>query len=173
MASHCNTHRKAFILLGEAANHVLVQIPDKRTRVTNLMDSFETVDPTVLAAVLLVHQDEANKRLNFEAAVTFLIQSCPVVSKQKKMVTIDPNLLAINVLPTASGKAKTGSTGVPLRYHKMNEFKKLTAEQKTEISAWNKANKGTKRKGMGEGKKSPKKWKSQLSAVTGIAEGWF
>ena len=68
--------------MGEASDHVPVQIPDERTRVTNLMDSFETVDPTVLSALSSVRQDELLKRVNFEAAVLFLIQSCPVVAKQ-------------------------------------------------------------------------------------------
>ena len=75
IAQHCNVHRKAFIALGEASDHVPVQIPDERMRVTNLMDFFETVDPTVLAALLLVRQDEVLKRSNFESTVLFLIQS--------------------------------------------------------------------------------------------------
>ena len=50
------------------------------------MDSFETIDPTVLAALSPVRQDEVIKRVNFEASVSFLIQSCPVVAKQKKML---------------------------------------------------------------------------------------
>jgi len=73
IAQHCNVHRKAFIALGEASDHVQVQIPDERTRVTNLMDSFETVDPTVLAALSLVLQDKVLKRSNFEVTVSFLI----------------------------------------------------------------------------------------------------
>jgi len=48
---YSHVHRKAFIALGEAQDHVPMQIPDERTRVTNLMDSFEMVDPTVLAAL--------------------------------------------------------------------------------------------------------------------------
>ena len=69
IAQHCNLHWKAFIALGEASDHVPVQIPDERTRVINLMDSFETVDPTVLAALSLVRQDKAIERVNFEATV--------------------------------------------------------------------------------------------------------
>ena len=57
IAQHCNVHRKAYIALGEASDHIPVQIPDERTRVTNLIDSFETVDPTVLAALSSVRQD--------------------------------------------------------------------------------------------------------------------
>jgi hypothetical protein len=86
IAQNCSVHWKAFIALGEASDHVPVQIPDERTRGTNLMDSFETIDPTVLAALSPVRQDEVIKRVNFEASVSFLIQSCPVVAKQKKML---------------------------------------------------------------------------------------
>ncbi len=81
ISQHCNVHRKAFIALGEASDHVPAQIPDERTRVTNLMDLFETVDPTVLAALLSVHQEELLKRVNFEATMSFLIQICTVVAK--------------------------------------------------------------------------------------------
>ena len=54
MGATALTISKAFIALKEANDHVPVQIPDDRTGVTNLMDLFETVDPTVLAALSLV-----------------------------------------------------------------------------------------------------------------------
>jgi hypothetical protein len=81
LTQHCNLHHKAYIALSEAADYVPVQISDEQKRVTNLMDSLDTVDPTVLAAVSLVRQDDANKQVNFEVAVTFLVQSCAVAMK--------------------------------------------------------------------------------------------
>ncbi len=160
-----------------------VQIPDRRTRVTCLMDLFEMVYPTVLAAVSSVHRDKANKRINFEAAVTFLIQSCPVMAKQKKRVTIDPNLSSINsASPTAARKSKMGTTGIPLCYHKKEDFVKLNVEQRKEVAAWVKVN-PRKREGPKEGSKASKKWESQLGGDHskggvdlcngGVAEGWL
>ena len=106
-------HRKVFISLGEASDHAPVQIPDERTRVKNLMFSFETVDPTVLAALLLVRQDKVLKRSNFKATVSFLIQSCPVVEKQKKKgVTFNANVSAVETASNASNnKPGVGTTG--------------------------------------------------------------
>ena len=174
ISQHCQVHRKAFIALQEASDHVPVQIPDERTRVTNLMDSFETVDPTVLAALSSVRQDELAKRVNFEAAVSFLIQSCPVVAKQKKKgVTFSANVAAVDTAGTPPGKPMMGTTGVQLRYYKKEDFGKLTAPQRKEVSAWTKANpnpgytKGAKKKEGGPANtKAAKKWKSEVSAMT-------
>jgi hypothetical protein len=175
IAQHCNVHRKAFIALGEAQDHVPVQIPDERTRVTNLMDSFETVDPTVLAALSSVRQDELIKRVNFEATVSFLIQSCPVAAKQKKKgVTFETNVSAADAASGNTPKKPTvGTSGVQLRYYKKEDFAKLTPPQRKEVSAWTKANpspgyaKGKKKEGAKEsGNKSNKKWKSEISAMT-------
>ena len=175
IAQHCNVHRKAFIALGEAADHVPVQIPDERTRVTNLMDSFETVDPTVLAALSSVRQDEMTKRVNFEATVSFLIQSCPVATKQKKKgVSFDVNVSAVDTAgaSTTPKKSKMGTTGVQLRYYKKEDFAKLTPPQRKEVSAWTKANpspgyaKGKKKEGETNNTNKTKKWKADLSALT-------
>ena len=173
LAQHCNLHRKAYILLGEAADHVPVQIPDEQTQVTNLMDSLDKVDPTVLAAVSSVRQDEFNKQVNFEAAVTFLVKSCPVAIKQnKKKVSFGASLSTIEVAPgKGTQKSKMGTTGVPLRYHPKAEFIKLTRAQKEEVAAWVKANpkKGEKRKRDdidGNSGHKPKKWNSIFLAIS-------
>ena len=173
IAQHCNVHRKAFIALGEAAENVAVQIPDERTRVTNLMDSFDTVDPTVLAALSLVRQDELVKRVDFEATVTFLIQSCPVAAKQKKKnVAFDAN---VSVVDTATGtatktKIAVGTSGAQLRYHKKDDFDKLNVAQKKEVAAWTRAHPkgGNEKKRDGETGpgKSTKKWKTEVAAMT-------
>jgi hypothetical protein len=132
LTQHCNLHHKAYIALSEAADHVPVQIPDEQTRVTNLMDSLDMGDPTVLAVVSSVRQDDANKRVNFKAAVTFLVQSCPVATKQaKKKVSFDASVAAVDVKQgTGSNKPKMGKTGVPLHYHKKADFFKLSQAQK-------------------------------------------
>lgn len=168
ISQHCNVHRKAFIALTEAQDHVAVQIPDGRTRVTNLIDSFETVIPEVLVALSSVRQDEINKRINFESAAAFLIQSCTVTAKQtkKKEVTWG-NLSATQAGPPA--KPSMGTTGVQLRYYQKEDFLKLTAPQKKEVAAWTKANPGNgKKKTKKDEKDKPanKKYKSDISAMT-------
>ena len=109
---------------------------------TNLMDSFKTVDPTVLAALLLVRQDEVLKRSNLEATVFFLIQSCPVVAKRKeKGVTFDANVSAVETPGNISSKKPmVGPTGVQLWYYKKENFTKLTPPQRKKVAAWTKAN---------------------------------
>ena len=119
MVQHCNVHCKAFIALGKATDHFPVQIPDERTRVTNLMDSFETINPTVLDALLSVRQDEMGKQINFEATETFLIQSHPVIAKQKKKgVVFDATVSAIDTTGATSRNTLVGELVAPLCNHK-------------------------------------------------------
>ena len=171
-SQHCNVHRKAYIALVEAQDHVAVQIPDGRTRVTNLMDSFDTQIPEMLVALSSVRQDELNKRINFEAAAAFLIQSCTVTAKQAKKkegVTWGPNVSGTQagITPT---KPTMGTTGVPLRYYKKEDFDKLTTPQKREVATWNKNNPsdntGKKKKPKDDKVKSNKKLKLDISAMT-------
>jgi hypothetical protein len=58
-------HRHAWITLTECAEHIPVDMPNDRERVTYLMDLLKIVDPTVLAAIAAVCQDEADKRVDF------------------------------------------------------------------------------------------------------------
>jgi hypothetical protein len=177
LTRHFNLHCKAYIGLSEAADHVPVQILDEQTRVTNLMDSLDTVDPTVLAAVSLARQDDANKWANFEAAVTFLVQSCPVATKQaKKKVIFNASIATVGVKQgTGLNMPKMGKTGIPLHYHKKADLFKLSQAQKEEVVAWNKANprKGVKRPHDGsvtEGTRPKKKWDYKLFAISAHQE---
>ena len=84
ISQFANVLRKAYIALTEAGEHVPIQVPDERTRVTNFMDLFQTTNPDVLAALSSICQVEHVNRKDFELAASFLIQSCPV--KDKKML---------------------------------------------------------------------------------------
>ena len=132
ISQFANVLRKAYIALTEAGDHVPIQVPDERTRVTNFMDSFQTTNPDVLAALLSVCQDEHVKRKDFELAASFLIQSCPVEDKKKqKSVAFDANVSG-EEKETPGGPKKSiketavGTTGVELRYYKKDEFVKLS-----------------------------------------------
>ncbi len=64
--------RKAWISMQECADHVPVDVPNERARVTYLMDSIKTTDPTVLAALAAIRQDELDKRVNFKNSFAYL-----------------------------------------------------------------------------------------------------
>ena len=180
-----NLHRKAYVALTEAGEHVPVQVPDERTRVTNFMDSFQTTNPDVLAALSSVRQDEHVKRKDFELAASFLIQSCPVEDKKKqKSVTFDANVSGVEKgtpggLKKSGGGSAVGTTGVELRYYKKDEFVKLSKPQRAEVAAWVKLhprNGTTGKHKRTDGKEPgtpPKRWKSELSALTARSDEMF
>jgi hypothetical protein len=108
-----------------------------------------------------VRQDDADKRVNFENAFTFLAPSCPVIAKaaKKGRVTFEANVSGTGGKPHQGGlggdreKPGKGATGVALRYHKFEEFKNLSKEQQQELTEWNKANGGGS-KGKKKGKRT-------------------
>jgi hypothetical protein len=66
LASHMGAQHKTWISMQECADDVPVDVPNERARVTYLMDSIKTTDPTVLVALAAICQDELDKRVNFE-----------------------------------------------------------------------------------------------------------
>jgi hypothetical protein len=73
LAQHIDIHRHARITLTECAEHIPVDVTNYRARVSYLLDSLKTIDPTVLAAIAAVCQDEADKRVNFENTFAYLV----------------------------------------------------------------------------------------------------
>eukprot|EP00980_Cylindrotheca_fusiformis_P014393 scaffold3830_cov85-Cylindrotheca_fusiformis.AAC.5 len=55
---HCAKHRDAYVQMQAASEHVTFQLPDEHTRVTYLLDSIETNDASLQAAIASVKQDE-------------------------------------------------------------------------------------------------------------------
>jgi hypothetical protein len=74
-------HRQAFITLTECAEHLPVNVPNECSRVTHLMESIQSTDPTILAALAAVRQDETDKRVNFESSFAYQVVVCPVEAK--------------------------------------------------------------------------------------------
>ncbi len=143
LSQHMGLHHKAYITLTECAEHIPVEIPNDRSRVTYLLDSFKTIDPSVLAAMAAECQDDADKRVNFENAFTFLAPSCPVLVKAAKMgrVSFEANVSgAAGGRPHQGGlggdreKPGRGTTEIALCYHKFEEFKNLSKEQQDELT---------------------------------------
>jgi hypothetical protein len=138
LLQHISGQRKANIQLIEAAEHAPADVPNDRQRVTYLLDSFKTENPKVLACVAAIEQDELGKRVNFEDASTFLLPSCPVVAKNHKNNGINAKVSGTDGA-TSGGNVLKGKTGVELRYHAPEKFAKLSKEQKTELSVWNRS----------------------------------
>jgi hypothetical protein len=84
LAKHMDMHCQAFITMTECAEHIPVDVPNDRLCVTHLMESIQLTDPTVLAALAAVRQDENNKHVNFESCFAYLVAVCPVEAKLAK-----------------------------------------------------------------------------------------
>ena len=172
--THASKHRSMYIDLCEAAEHVDVECPNERSRVTWLLDSIDCKDADLLAAVAAIKQDEAGKRSIFEDAVTFIIPCCPVEKKKVKRTHFNGTVAASNGLNTKL-KSGIGKTGVELRFHKHDEFWKLPEDQRQEVQEHTAAmkaagllNNSTKRKGGGakvSGQANKKKKASVSSAI--------
>ncbi len=97
------------------------------------------MDPKVLDGMAAIEQDELVKQRDFELSVTFLLPSCPVVSKNVKAKGLGVNVSSSDVTVVKSSEVTKGSTGVELSWHKTNKFKLLTKGKKVELAAWNRS----------------------------------
>ncbi len=141
--------------------HKCMDVPNERARVMYLMDSMKTTDPTVLAALAAICQDELDKSVNFENSFAYLVPVCPVAAKaaKKTKVPFDANVsgAAGGIKPPGGGLGSgipspgKGKSGVSLHYHTHKEFLDLNKDQRNELSEWTKAN-GGKKKGGGKRK---------------------
>ena len=98
-------HWQAYIRLTKCAEHIPVDVPNKRSCMTYLMEWINSVDPTVLAVHLaVVCQDEQDKNINFENPFAYLVLICPVKAKlaKKGKVTFQAGILGSEA-STASG----------------------------------------------------------------------
>jgi hypothetical protein len=163
LAQYMGMHCHAWITLTECAKHIPVDMPNDHARVTYLMDSLKTVDPTALAATATVRQDEADKCVNSKNRFAYLVPVCPDTAKTAKKtgkVAFDASVSG-NSGKTQGGlgggnaNPGQGSTGVALRYHHHKEFHALNKEQKDEVCKWTKVNGG--KKAGGKKPASPRK----------------
>ncbi len=76
LAKHMGMHCQAFITMTECAEHTPVDVPNNCSRVTHLMESIQSTNPTVLAALATVSQDKNDKRVNFESCFAYLVVVC-------------------------------------------------------------------------------------------------
>jgi hypothetical protein len=175
-------HRHAYIMMTECAEHIPVDVPNEQTRVTYLIDSLRTVDPTVLAAIAAIRQEKADKQVHFENAFSYLVPVNPVTARTAKKtgkVSFGAKVSTAtgkNAGGLGGGNPKPGKgiSGVDLCYHHHKEFHALTKEQKDKLCEWTKANGGKKTLKGGKKPGSPraagdapsaKKFKNMISEL--------
>ena len=145
LESFVTQHRNAFVSMQQCAEHVTYQLPNEYSCVGYLLDAIKCNDPGLQVAMASVHQDQGpgGMRNNFESAVAHLLPACPVAKKRSTKRNA-PEISGIDVdedvnPEIAAFGAKSGKgtkTGVHLRYHKPDEYDKLSGEEKKELSEW-------------------------------------
>ena len=178
---HCNNHRNAFVQMEAASTHVPYQLPNGHTRVGYLLDSIETSDAELQAAMASIRQDKSEDglRSNFEAAVATLLPADPVAKKitkagdkrrnaQISQVTFEGDASEIAALKIKSGKGP--KTGVALRYHTFGEWQKLSHEERQEVIAWRKMSEGRKTIQAQRDKRSKQTVKANTKSIATVVE---
>ena len=107
------------------------QLPNEYSRVGYLLDAIETTDASLQAAMALVRNDDDptnGKQSNFEAISTCLLPHDPVAKKRQNNPSRCGAGAEISAIDSSKIKSGVGITGVNLRYHKREEYLKLTEE---------------------------------------------
>lgn len=130
-------HRSSYVQLQEAATHVNFQLPTENTRVSYLINNINNSDPDLRAAIANIRIDTNGMKDDFEAAVAFLLPVDPY-SKHKRSLERNANVSDTNALKNKS----QSRTGVDLRWHRPEEYSKLTKDQRIELYAWQRSNEG-------------------------------
>jgi hypothetical protein len=178
LESFISQHRNAYVSMEACAEHVQYQLPNQHSRVGFLLDAIQNNDAGLQAAIASVRTDDGptGKRNDFEAAATQLLPYDPVAKKRLSgtkrgdgMISSVMDAAADEQTPTiAYGKPAIGKTGVHLRYHKRQEYHKLSREQRDELREW-RQNNGKLRptaKSHGKGKRKSYTKKELASLVT-------
>ena len=82
MGLHIDGHCNAHVALNGASHHINFQLPNDRSRVTNLLDSINCTDPVLLAAIAAVNTDDTCVRDDFELTAAYISPLDPVVRKR-------------------------------------------------------------------------------------------
>ncbi len=143
LAQHMGKHCQVYFTLTKCTEHILVNVPNEHSWVTYLIELINLVNPTVLAVLAAVCQDEQDKRINFKSAFAYLVMICPVEAKlaKKGKVTFQAGISGAEASTVSGlgGNAKKpgfGTSGIALCYHKYKDFMKLPNAQKDELTTW-------------------------------------
>ena len=151
-------HRAAYVALEEASQHVNFQLPNEHTRVGYILDNIESQDSDLKARLASIHANTNGMRDNFEAAVTWLLPTCPYAKYAKGRKDSGPRAEISEVT-----LQKESKTGVDLRWHTKKEYQKLSKAQKAELYEWQQTKQGQKAKDNAK-KKNQDKHKPGLKA---------
>ena len=126
-----------------AEDHIEYQPPNEYTRVQHLLKSIESTDIRIVSDITTILGDTV-KRRNSEQASDFLLLEAPIrkndTSDNEHRIS-DVNDKVSDNNKQASGykgfkKVDKGSSGVELRYHSFEEYKKLPEDQREELRLW-------------------------------------
>ena len=136
--------------MSACTKHVQYQLPNEHCQVGFLIDAIQCADAWLQATMASVKMDNGPNGLqnNFERAVSHLLPYDPVAKKRATGIKHGSALISLAEVdngPTTTiaandSKPSIGKTGVHLRYRKHHEYKKLTQEQRHELSEWRQNN---------------------------------
>ena len=173
-------HRNAFVSLQQCAEHVTTfQLPSEHSRVGFIIEGIQATDAGLQAAIASVKTSTApdGLRNNFEACVAHLLPYDPVAKKRAEqgrkrgaaqISNVDVDEEGGEISTTHGGKSKPsiGKTGVHLRYHKTEEYRQLTTEQKNELREWRLAHPEEMKKAKKpKSAKASKRFKKQVATI--------
>ena len=138
LETFCSYHRSKHAQLVEAAEHVNFQVPNEHTRVTYIIDNIEHQDADLRAAIAQVRTDARGTRSDFEKSVAILLPVDPFVKTAANKPKVSFEVSSTSATKFGRGK----STGVDLRWHKPEEFSKLSSDAKKELRAWQNTSEG-------------------------------
>ena len=131
-------HQNGYTTMRAAVGHVNFQLPNEHTWVGYLINAIECNDAKLQAAIANIKNNKAGKRVDFEAAVMFLLPTCLVTQKLQKTYKRGVSEISLTTTKGSSfgSKSGIGERGVQFRYYKPNEYKKLTLEQIDKLKRW-------------------------------------
>jgi len=136
LEQHVSNHRTAIDDLAECAIHIKNAVPNMAQRVEYLLESINSQDSSLQAALGNVRADTNNMRSNFELSAAHLIEVDPYRRSSKSNPKMaEPKISAVSF-------AGRGQSGVDLRWHTRQEFRALSSDKKDELTAWQRSNDG-------------------------------
>ena len=119
-------HRSSFIQFQEAAERIAFHLKTEHTRVVYLLDNTQNNDPDLCAATTRICINMNDTRNNFQINVDFILPVYPYL-KQRKNSNKNTQISGVNIKSKFQSKM-----WVDLLWHKKDEHKKLTKEQRAE-----------------------------------------
>ena len=106
-----------------------------------LSKNLQSKDPSIVSAITHI-QGNPEQMDNFETAADFLLLTAP------KFKDMTEGGHQISSICSKGGKRKenTGKSGVEFRYYAKNEYRKLSKDQKNELSEWRNKDKTSNQK---------------------------